>query len=45
LKKSQVETLKLAKAYQNGDGGDKESRLKINEMVKEIDRCIALLNN
>lgn len=28
-----------------GDGNKKELRLKINEYIKEIDKCIALLNN
>jgi len=45
---SKLETLRLAKAYQ-GDASeghvDKEARGKINEMVREIDRCIALLND
>ena len=43
---SELETVKLAKAYQEGEEGvSKESRAKINAMVKEIDRCIALLND
>lgn len=42
---SELETLKLAKAYQGADSSDSEAKAKINEMVKEIDRCIALLNN
>ncbi|NND94946.1 MAG: hypothetical protein HKN45_08770 [Flavobacteriales bacterium] len=44
-KAGEIETLKLAKAYQEGDMADPEAKAKINEMVKEIDRCIALLNN
>ncbi len=43
---SEIETVKLAKAYQEGEQGvSKEARAKINAMVKEIDRCIALLND
>ena len=42
----ELETIKLAKAYQGNDSSsDSEAKTKINEMVKEIDRCIALLNN
>jgi chromosome segregation ATPase len=44
-RESEIETLKLAKAYQAGDSAESEAKSKINEMVKEIDRCIALLNN
>lgn len=28
----------------NAEAGKKEARLKINELVREIDKCIALLN-
>ncbi|NNC82893.1 MAG: hypothetical protein HKN79_04885 [Flavobacteriales bacterium] len=44
-KESELESLKLAKAYQSEGESDKEAKARINEMVKEIDRCIALLNN
>ena len=43
--RSEIESLKLAKAYEGGNGADKEAKTRINEMVREIDRCIALLNN
>ena len=43
--RSEIESLKLARAYEEGNGADKEARSRINEMVREIDRCIALLNN
>ncbi len=42
---SNVETLKLARAYGDDSKVDKGAKAKINEMVKEIDRCIALLND
>jgi len=42
---SDVETLKLARAYGDDTKADKGAKAKINEMVKEIDRCIALLND
>ena len=42
---SELETVKVAKAYSSEDRVDKGAKGKINEMVKEIDRCIALLND
>ena len=42
---SDVETLKLARAYGDDSKADKGAKSKINEMVKEIDKCIALLND
>jgi cell division protein FtsL len=39
-----VKTLQIAKGEM--DQGEKQSlKLKINEYIREIDRCIALLNN
>ena len=41
----QVKLLKLAKQLEGGSVKDtKEVKLKINEMVREIDKCIALMN-
>lgn len=40
-----LETLKLAKSFTDDEGLDRGAKTKINEMVKEIDRCIALLND
>ena len=41
----QVKLLKLAKQLEGGSVQDtKEVKLKINEMVREIDKCIALMN-
>lgn len=42
---SDVEILKLAKAYGDDSTADRGAKAKINEMVKEIDKCIALLND
>jgi hypothetical protein len=44
---NQLNVLKLAKNV-SGDGDENERaelKRKINEMVKEIDMCVALLNN
>jgi uncharacterized coiled-coil DUF342 family protein len=41
----QLEGLKMAKVISGEEPIDKHARTKINEMVKEIDRCIALMNN
>lgn len=38
------ETLKLAKQLVNGSEDPHEAKLKINRIVREIDKCIALLN-
>ena len=41
----QVKLLKLAKQLEGESVKDtKEVKLKINEMVREIDKCIALMN-
>ena len=42
------EKIKLMNISKSGDSSKqevKETRLKINEYVREIDKCIALLNN
>ena len=38
------ELLKLAKSFAGGDGGAHDAKIKINRMVREIDKCIALAN-
>lgn len=38
------ELLKMAKSLAGGDEKNTEAKLKINELVREIDRCISLLN-
>ena len=43
--KEKYKILKMSKKLDRGEIGEsKELKLKINEMVKEIDKCIALLN-
>ena len=43
--KEKYKILKMSKKLDGGEIGEgKELKLKINEMVKEIDKCIALLN-
>lgn len=39
----EVEKLKLAKAFANTDDS-KEAKVQISKIVREIDKCIALLN-
>lgn len=36
--------LKLSSFIQNDSGDNKAAKQKINELVREIDKCIALLN-
>jgi septation ring formation regulator EzrA len=38
------ENLKVAKALAEGEPGNEVARQKINKIVREIDKCIALLN-
>lgn len=38
------ENLRLARALDGIEGEDKEARVKLNKIVREIDNCIALLN-
>ena len=43
--KQQNEVLSVAKSL-SGDGeSNKEAKLKINELLREIDKCISLINN
>ena len=39
-----IEQLKLATHLLSGVDENKEARLKLNKLVREIDKCIALLN-
>lgn len=39
-----IDYLKMANAIHAGDGND-EAKMKISYLVREIDKCIALLNN
>ena len=40
----QIEMLKMAKSLAVADGKNTDAKLKINELVREIDKCISLLN-
>ncbi|MEX0988649.1 MAG: hypothetical protein WD052_14315 [Bacteroidales bacterium] len=42
--KQQNNTLKLSKAFVSENGEPQEAKLQINKIVREIDKCIALLN-
>ncbi len=42
--KTDYNNLKLAGALASGDSGNAEAKKQINVLVREIDRCIALLN-
>lgn len=42
--KNQIEKIKIAKSLESSDGSI-EAKTKINELVREIDKCIGLLNN
>jgi SMC interacting uncharacterized protein involved in chromosome segregation len=39
-----LNTLKLAKTLSGNNGDMLEAKVKVNSMVREIDKCIALLN-
>ena len=41
--KEKIKLLKIAKSTEKQEGAA-DARLKINEMVREIDKCIGLLN-
>ena len=47
----EIKTLKVATAISTGEGsseaenGSYEAKMRINQLVREIDKCIALLNN
>ena len=40
-----IKVLSMAKSLTGDNESNKEMKLKINEMVREIDKCISLLNN
>ncbi len=41
----QNKVVKIAKAVTEDDDDRKEQRKRLNELVREVDKCIALLNN
>ena len=42
--KKRYENLKVAKAFVEGDPENQAAKQKINRIVREVDKCIALLN-
>ena len=40
-----LEHYELKQAFVSADGSDRKARKKIGKIVKEIDKCIALLND
>lgn len=42
--KKRYENLKVARAFVEGDPDNQAAKQKINKIVKEVDKCIALLN-
>lgn len=42
--KKRYENLKVAKAIADGDPGNQAAKQKINRIIREVDKCIALLN-
>lgn len=41
----QNKVVKIAKAVTDGDDDRREQRKRLNELVREVEKCIALLNN
>lgn len=41
---TRYENLKLARVLENGYGDNRLARQKITKMLREIDKCVALLN-
>lgn len=41
---NRLKTTRVANAISSGDGSY-EAKMRINQLVREIDKCIALLNN
>ena len=42
--KKRYENLKVARAFVEGDPENQAAKQKINKIVREVDKCIALLN-
>jgi predicted nucleic acid-binding Zn-ribbon protein len=43
--KKKYDNLKVAKAMAEGDPENQAARQKITKLIREVDKCIALLNN
>lgn len=41
----ELKRTKVANALSGSDGNSYEAKVRINQLVREIDKCIALLNN
>lgn len=41
----ELKTSRVANAISGGDDGSYQAKMRINQLVREIDKCIALLNN
>lgn len=41
----ELKTTRVANAISGGDNGSYQAKMQINQLVREIDKCIALLNN
>ena len=43
--KNRIDELLISKSFQNNDNDNKLAKKKINMFLREIDKCITLLNN
>ncbi len=41
---TRYENLKLARSFETGYGDNRSARQRINKLLREIDKCVALLN-
>lgn len=41
----ELKTVKVANAISGGNDGSYQAKMQINQLVREIDKCIALLNS
>ena len=42
--KDKIKALELSKAMENVSGGSKGARDRVNKLLREVDKCIALMN-
>ncbi len=43
--KTKYNNTNLAKAFTEASGSNHDAKIKVNRILREIDKCIALLNN
>jgi hypothetical protein len=43
--KTKYDNTNLAKAFSEASGSNHDAKIKVNRILREIDKCIALLNN